>query len=633
MRRFLIILGWLVFVGSTFAQNPEIPQEVIGPMWQGRAVSNTPIISYSRGGKEKDTLFIRSNQPFFDDFSKGMIPDSAFWDLCASDPARYPSVMRHAAVEPPSLGAAMFDGVSPDNRPYENDLLRGGCDRLESHYIDISNLDADSDVWLTFFLQPQGFGHAPSSRDSFRVYLNAKPLSNPANDSLVLVYSQAGSTKRDFTQITRRISNPAFFHTRFYIVFESYGYQNGVINTWHLDYVNLGLERTPTDTLYRDRSVCYLDKSPFHPYTAIPFQQYQAGQLANGYEIVASNLTGSSSTVSISTEITDPVGGNVFSPPYQRSTSATMDSYGGTNISFNPFVDNQNLTNPYAATFRQEVKITSPADDQPQNDHFVTDFRIDTLMAYDDGEADTGYGLNKARGFGQKFEVRSQDSLMAVWISFAPQVDFFNGGSLEGEIFELVVWDGAHPDSILYAQSAGTKVIYGDTTNHFERYKLTTPVSVSGTIYVGLRQLSNASIGVGMDWSYQNGDKIFWDSVGTWTASRFDATLMIRPEFRNINFNPPPFTGLDEIKEASVLSFFPNPLQGNYVNWDAKIPFRNFEAELFDLQGRKVICETSISSQQIQFEEKLTPGLYFIKYSAKGTDGKRYQGTEKLWVR
>jgi hypothetical protein len=78
------------------------PAEVLGPSWEGRAISAPPQASASRSGKDKDTLFLRSGQPFFDDFSSGTIPDSTFWDLCASDPARYPQVTRHAAVNPPS---------------------------------------------------------------------------------------------------------------------------------------------------------------------------------------------------------------------------------------------------------------------------------------------------------------------------------------------------------------------------------------------------------------------------------------------------------------------------------------------------------------------------------------------------
>lgn len=633
MRRFLFIIVCLSSLGTVFAQNQGTPQEVVGPLWQGRAGFSVQAEVYSRGSKEKDTLFIRSNQSFFDDFSSGTTPDSNLWDLCAQDPARYPSIMRHAAVEPPSLGAAMFDGVSPANRPYEKDLLRGGCDRLESHFIDLSNLDPDSDVWLSFFLQPQGFGHAPTRRDSFRVFLNARSQRDPAVDSLVQVFSQAGSGRHDFRQNTLQIGNSIFFHTRFYIVFESYGYQNGVINTWHLDYVNFGLARTPTDTLYQDRSVCYLDKPPFEPYTAIPFQQYQAGQLANSFDIVGSNLTGQATNVNITTEITDPVGGNVFSPAYRQSFSASMNGYGESYFAANPFLDNQTLATPYAATFRQEVKLTSPTDSKPQNDRFITDFRIDTLMAYDDGEADAGYGLNKARGFGQQFEVRSQDSLMAIWICFAPQVDFFNGGSLEDEIFELVVWDGADPDSILYAQSANTRVVYGDSTNHFERYRLLVPVSVSGTIYVGLRQLSNAAIGVGMDWSYNNRDKIFWDSLGIWTASRFDATLMIRPEFRNINFNPPPFTGVEDVQKISSLIFYPNPLSDNRLYWETELNFIKFEATLFDLQGREISCQVEKENQLIRLPQDIRSGFYLLKYMGTGTDGKPYQGIEKIWLR
>jgi hypothetical protein len=239
--------------------------------------------------------------------------------------------------------------------------------------------------------------------------------------------------------------------------------------------------------------------------------------------------------------------------------------------------------------------------------------------------------LNKARGFGQRFDVRSQDSLMAIWICFAPQVDFFNGGSLKDEIFELVIWFDGHPDSILYTQSANTRVVYGDSTNHFERYRLLVPVSVSGTIYVGLRQLTNAAIGVGMDWSYNNRDKIFWDSLGHWTPSRFDATLMIRPEFRNINFNPPPFTGVEDLSQKPSIVFYPNPLSGNELYWKVELTFMRFEANIFDLHGREIACQVDRENQLIKLPEGLRAGFYLLKYLGTGRDGKPYQGIEKIW--
>ncbi len=633
MFRFFLLIACLGCMTILHGQNQQIPQEILGPAFQGRANTAPPILTYSRAGGSKDTLFIQSSNPFFDDFSAGSLPDSNLWDLCASDPQRYPTVMRHAAVRPPSLGAAMFDGVSPGNRPYERNLLRGGCDRLESHYIDVSNLDPDSDVWLSFFLQPQGFGHAPSSRDSFRVYFNAKAKSDPAKDSLIKVFSQAGSSQHSFRQTTIRISNPIYFHTRFYMVFESFGYQNGVLNSWHLDYVNLGLERTPSDTLYLDRSLCYLKSSPFHPYTAIPYQQYQAGQLAKPFEIIASNLTGQSTSVNIQAEITDPVAGTLFSPPYRQNFSAALSAYGASGLAANAFADNQSLNNPYAVTFRQDISLMQNVDKWAPNDRFAYDFRIDTIMAYDDGEADTGYGLNKARGFGQRFDIRSQDSLMAVWICFAPQIDFFNGGTMEGESFELTIWHAGHPDSILYSQSADMRVAYGDSNNHFQRYRLLKPISVSGTIYVGLRQLSTTSVGVGMDWSYDNQDKIYWDSLGIWTRSRYPATLMIRPELRNILFNPPPFTAVEDLQASSKLTFYPNPLDGTRLYWRFPTPFRELNVELIDMQGRRFPCKTEEEFQQISIPSGLSSGLYILSFQAMDRAGKTQMGTSKIWIR
>ena len=632
-----LLLGFL----TSFSYSLVFAQiEQIGPGHHLSRVSWHPNPSVSSRSTHKDTLFITAAQPFFDDFSHpGSVPDSTLWDIHAGDGFRHPNIMRNSAIGPPSLGVAMFDGVSANNDPYSRRLTRGPGDRLESHYFDLSGLDPDSDVWLTFFLQPEGFGDAPTSQDSFKVYMNA--LVAPGKDSLITVYRQGGSRVKDFEQITLNIGNPIFFHPHFYIVFEVEGLQAGVLNLWHLDYVNLGLQRTPGDTIYQDRSVCYLTRPPMDPYTAIPYQQYVTGTSGQSpFGVVMSNLTGQSSNVTINTQMIDVVGGNIFSPAFQNQAVGPVNSLGSSDLSFTAYSASSGMLAPDSATLRHEVKFSSNNDNVSENDIFYDYYRIDSIMAYDDGEIDAGYGLNRSRGFGQRFEIGSQDSLMAVWIAFAPQIDYFRGGSLLGQDFRLTVWFDDHPDSVLYQQISNMTIQYGDTANHFERYRLRKPISLKGTVYIGVTQLTDAPIGVGYDLTYNNNNYVYYDSVGKWTNSRLNGTLMIRPEFWNIDYHPGPFTQVDQhiSTQSALLNFYPNPLKTrnlNFLSLQQALP-ATLQVTLIDLNGRRVYTHSLIASElaagQLMLPPTLSSGLYLIRYEGRLESGQDIQGSSKLMI-
>ncbi len=617
--------------------------EQIGPGQMGSRATWNPSETAPRRSTTKDTLFLTTTKPFFDDFSyHGSVPDSSLWDLGAGDGFHYPTINRRAAIGPPSLGEATFDGVSANNDPYSRRLTRGPCDRLETHYIDLSGLDPDSDVWLTFFLQPEGFGDPPATQDSFKVYMNAlNSGSAMGQDSMVVVYKQGGSRVKDFEQITIRVSNPIFFHPQFYIAFESEGFQAGILNAWHLDYVSLGLERTPDDTLYQDRSVCYLTNPPLDPYTAIPFQQYTTGtSMQSPFGVVISNLTGNSQSAIVTTEMEDVVGGNIFSPTFQNQTSGPLTGLGSSTFNFTPYNTSGGLSNPDSATLRHQVRLSNNSDDVAVNDVFYDYYRLDSIMAYDDGEADAGYGLNRSRGFGQRFELSSPDSLMAVWICFAPQIDFFRGGSLEGQDFRLTIWFDEDPDSVLYQQISDMTIEYGDTANHFQRYPLRRALSLEGTVYIGVTQLTDAPIGVGYDLTYNNNNYVYYDSVGKWTNSRLNGTLMIRPEFWNINFNPGPFTDVERevAGQNQLLTFYPNPLTSKLLRFSGSkdAPLTSLQVTLHDLSGRRVYTHSlnsaELSGRQVTLPPGLVDGLYFLRYEGMKENGQVVRGSKRMVV-
>ncbi|MEM6264710.1 MAG: hypothetical protein AAGI38_19515 [Bacteroidota bacterium] len=584
----------------------------------------------------KDTLTISSSQPFFDDFSSGKQPDSTKWDLETGNLTfRYPTLTRQMAIEPPSLGVATFEGSTAAGIPYRFDFSNGPADRLESHYIDLSAFGPGDNVLLTFFLQPQGLNVRPMQDDFFRVY------ANPVQDdgTLTQIYEQQGSTLTPFKQISIPITNPDFFHTRFYLAFESEGDLNGLLNAWHLDYVTLGVNRSARDTVYKDVSVLYPTKPAFAPFTALTYQEYRTSTYNQIFDMVVSDLSNDFNSVQFRTSVLDPVGGNpLMGSGYNLLLSPNFPQRRHNTVGPLRYSDTQSLNSPPAACFQLIHQVALTNDARPENDILTEHVRLDSIIAYDDGEADAIYGLTIARGFGMQFELQEPDSIMAVWISFAPLIDYRQGQSLEGKPFRINIWDEPHPDSLLYQQLSGVQIVYGDSTDHFQRYPLSRPISVSETFWVGVSQFDNVPIGVGYDLTNNNNSLVYWDSLGRWINSNLNGTLMIRPEFRNVKFNGPPVIASQEkvtMPDFPDVKVYPNPLTDNTLHLAIKAPVTDHSIRLLDLGGREVFAD----SQKLYGTQKVTyslpgmiPGGIYFLHQTYSVNGRVYRQTDKLLI-
>ena len=206
---------------------------------------------------------------------------------------------------------------------------------------------------------------------------------------------------------------------------------------------------------------------------------------------------------------------------------------------------------------------------------------------------------------------------MAVWLHFVPQIDYVFGGSLSGKIFSLVIWSSPNRDSVLYEE--GFPITYGNTPDHFERYELDQPISVSGDIWVGIIQNDNVPVGLGMDRTWVNDSLISWDSSGVWVNSRLRGTLMIRPELRNIRYNPLPLpASIGSDLQRGEMTIYPSPsVQGNSSSWQWEgTHYQEFNIDIFDTQGRKVWHFEGRNQTQGKLPD-LPAGVYFMKHAYK----------------
>jgi hypothetical protein len=594
----------------------------------------SPPASPRNGGP--DTLAFSAAAPFFDDFSyPGTMPDSNLW-YTPEVILQTPIISKGLAIAPPTRGALTFDGANRLGLPYdETSLSSGTADRLISHYLDLSNLGPAAQIKLSFSLQAKGNGESPEANDSFFVYFRT-PLPPPMD--FQKVFAAGGGNASGFKSYVISVDQPEFFHAQFQIIFESMGSLNGYLDHWHLDYVYMGTNRADGDTSFQDRSPIALLNSPLSPYTAIPVQHFNnLGNIMQPFEVAIGNRENGTASVPLSVEISDPVGGSNLNTPFQQQTTVSFSGYGAQINGFNAFAQ-QNINK--IAALELSASIPDNHDPYPANNTFTETFGIDSLFAYDDGEADRSFGINRALGFGVEYNMPQPDSLVAVWISFVPTVNFNPVSNkttyMDDHPFRLVVYNRPHPDSLLLQQLGGIRVKYGDQPNHFERYVLSKPLPVPQTFWVGIQQTNPLPIGVGFDENYDSSNKTYWDSLGFWVNTNLKGSLMIRPEMYNTaslpaSNNPP-------LDFQSRVNIFPNPISDRRVNiaLEFEEPGFSYRARMVDIMGREIlnISQNRVNHTELTFElpAGLQPGVYLWIHEIQTRQGSKYSLSEKIFI-
>lgn len=623
--RYIFIFALLIASTGLIAQ-PQLYTDA------GLTVPEVAETATFRPNGTPNTLTISTLNPFYDDFSNLYESvDTAKWYLSGDN--RQPLIYRRGAINPPTMGVVTFDGLNAQHNFYNTSLASGWGDELVSHYFDLSGYTPADSIILSFYLEPQGKGEAPEPIDVFRVEF----ADNQGNWVNVAEFAGNGSTPiTGFTQHMLPLDNPFYFHSQFQVRFRTKGSLNGHIDIWHLDYVYLGVGRSVLDSAVNDVAIVDIDSSIFKPYTALAYQQFVGQSLMQPFEIQLSNLRNTSATLGLTAKITDPVGNNLFSSGNLQSTVSVVNPLSDFAQGFNAFSD-QTLV-PYTGSYYLSVNLPPDLDPLVKNNFFTESFRVDSLIAYDDGEPEGSYGIaNEPRGFGQKYTFNSPDSLMAVWINFAPRINYnpVTGQSINMEdyLFRLVVWNKPHPDSILYQQVANMKVHYGDSVRQFFRYALSRPLSLSGDVWIGIQQQDIWAIGVGFDTNRDNHALIYWDSLSNWVPSRIPGTLMIRPEMQNIQYHPL-VAGIASPQGQSLGAHIsPNP---THQNIEISLPehLRTYAIEIMDLQGKSVWKHTVYApAATLNLTLPVLPeGMYIVRHTGSDMQGNTLFSHERLII-
>ncbi|WP_194778254.1 T9SS type A sorting domain-containing protein [Pararhodonellum marinum] len=523
--------------------------------------------------------------PFWDDFSSEGI-DTSKWENQG---------VLHSytvAIDPPTYGAALFDGIDLQGRPY-SDVIReqGQGDRLTSLPIDLSNLsDAQKNsLYLSFFWQPGGKAEYPDINDRLELYfLNT-------NNSWDKIWEVRGGTPIDpieFSQEIMPVDNEAYFHEGFRFRFVSVGRISGPFDSWLIDYVLLNSGRNDQNLFYEDRALTQVNGALFGKYASVPYFLLEkkaalaSGSLSNQFN----NLTNRFRAMEYTFQIKDRETGSIVKTLNQNTPFSPVPlALERRNFQSEPIEDLQ-LSAEGPLDLELMAYLTSGDNflvgsiSTPDTVFLETvDFRVnDTVrnviqirdfLAYDNGSVDYAAGINQRQGIlAVRFALDTVAYLNGISINFTNQAQ-------RGRSVALAVWNNLDSPPI-YEEEVGIPA--KDVLEDFVFFPLDTTLRVSGEFYVGFTQFTNNFIYVGLDKTNDTAEEIFYNIVGVWQQNEeVRGSLMIRSHLTN---TPPEEPDEDEIERD--IRIYPNPVSERVL-----VEGTFTDLEVYDAYGRKIIIQ------------------------------------------
>jgi hypothetical protein len=574
--------------------------------------------------------------PFFEDFSQDSLrPTIDNWLVYSVDP-KVPGISNHKGVAAPSKGVCTFDGATFGGRKYKVDLETGINDTLTSLDIDLSSKSIADSVYLSFFMQRGGGGESPEITDSIVVLFDTS-----GNFEYEKVWALKGGVgaEKTFNYYEIVLDKANYFHSAFRFKFVCYGSLNGEFDQFHLDYILLDEGRSSGDDAFNDVSPSRILQSPFYPHTALPREQYQQGGYTSDMRFLISNAANPTMTSPTSGfAITDASGNNTLSGTTTSTPSVSQLIPFAKDTVISPAFTDQGTNFVDYGTLRMTVNTTASGDAFAGNNSLSKDYPIDTLMGYDDGVADFGYGITSAKSLCQRYTLSRADTLTALWINFSPSIHYNNTNNqstcLDNKSFKIAIWDTLAPDSFL--TQASQTVSYDSSLNDFVRYPFIRPLVVKGTFYVGLQQSDGMPIGIGWDSDGPSGYTFFEDVSGAFIASGNSGCMMIRPEF---GVNSDFISGRQPASEdpGFAVQIAPQPWQEGplRVSLKGSEPIREVHATMITLQGQEIFRQdigANTGNFSLNLPPTLSPGIYILRLDGLSRSGEAFSIRRRLPV-
>jgi Secretion system C-terminal sorting domain len=519
----------------------------------------------------------------------------------------------HYSDHPPTIGVATFDGFSEVGYPYDFSLPTntGICDYLTSKPIDLSGTSPLDSLYLSFYYQPEGVGEAPATADSLVL-----EFYSPTTVFWEHVWTASGEALQPFQQVMIPITKAAYFSNAFQFRFKNYGNTSGSVDHWHLDYVYLSQFRTAGDTNRNDVAFTYQANTLLNNrYTSMPLTHFETDPAG----FMCDTITTFSRNNSIAPKLMSNYGMNVSHEgttifnvnlnPYAPSIGALTNFKTLFHTDTLGVLYDTSLVDSCAEVFDVWFTHRTTPDDIRENDtmHFSQTFS--NYYAYDDGTAERGYGpIGAGAKLGYGFTLAKPDNLFGIAIHFTPSID-----NVDAKTFFLTVWDnagaGGSPGNIIYQETVLSDVVYENAHNKFHVYPFSTPIAVSGTIYIGWQQVSLDQLNIGFDVNNNNQSKIYYNTGFAWANTSFSGSLLMRPVFDVCETSV--VSVAEEVEVTNEVKLFPNPATDNVtIESNEQIE----QISVFDISGKHLVGFSKTNNFNVR---ELATGIYLVHISTK----------------
>lgn len=611
------MLGWMWMAATTLHAQGEWEHDLmIVP--QAR-----PELVTERGGGQLAL-------PFFDDFSTPSTADAPAW--VPNELIRWESssaaITTTYAVNPPTIGAATFNGCDRTGYPYSwtNADVVGWADTLTSLPINLNGFSPDSDIHLIFSHQRGGRGNAADVGEDSLV-VEFKSMDTAGNPIWTTVWSTDTSAVDAFNRVFLPVDQAAWLQSGFQFRFRNYGSLSGNVDLWHVDYVLLDdaidpaiysvvsevAFTEPMNTLLRD-----FTRMPWTHYVANPplfmrdsattqhinLSPSQADNVAGGFAVRHGSDVQSFDNTAVLTFVapeapfeTDyPVGVAPNAFAFDPTVSDTAASF---EVAF--------YESSIGLQHQQKVGVLDN-DSIGFTQVFANDY------AYDDGSAERAYALTAAAGkLAVRYPLAQADTLLGLAIHFTP---YYTDASQE--TFLLRVWDDA---AGIPGEELGTNYqfhspsYYTEGPDVFGYFPLDDPLPVEGVIHVGLVQSSDAMLNFGLDKNTNAnvGNVHYTLGLGApWTASEIEGSVMIRPVFR-AGMQQEWVAVEEPVAERTEVQVMPNPVDGALQ----VIGPAHEDWQVWDITGRVLARGRSDASGRVRLDASEWPaGLVIVRFAS-----------------
>ena len=530
--------------------------------------------------------------PFWDDFSSSKTVNNSLWSNSENI-----LIKDYHNIDAPSKNVILFDGIDKNGNPYDHEIGYGISDIIISDIINLDKLLLNDSVYLSFYWRFNINGELPDYEDSLFVdFLNS-------DNKWQNVWFQNGGKINNKNQFVFKniLLDQNFLHENFQFKIYNKGNTKGPFDSWLIDYIYLNKNRIKNDSTFLDRALAHNGYKIFKNHISIPLDHINfSDNFSDSISFQLNNLDKDIQPINYTFKaelpynnkkyiLSENVPLNPILNAYEKRTIKTTPiklsefdlNYDSLKINFLFYIDSGDSTS-YNQNFLK-------------NDSSKFSINFSNFYSYDDGIAEFAAGLNQKNSeLIVQHETFKKDTLTHIQIFFPENIY-----SSYNDQIEILVYKKLDENN----SELSSQFITPNFNNSYNEYKLSKPIIVNDTFYIGFKQLENTFLPIGLDKNNNTSKNIFYKIDNNWINNDIIyGSIMIRPVFGKSEYI---LTNNNREVFDEIITIFPNPSNGKYFI-NKKIDF----IQIIDESGKIVRSFNNVNYFDISNNRK---GMYLAR--------------------